>query len=307
MAKYNIRSTFQIDVPATIEIAGGTAGHPDIPQADPNYVFRKGVLSDLFTWFNLGETALYISGPTGCGKSSLIIEVAARLNIPLYNVVGHSRLETPEMVGGYKLNSNGGMDFHYGPLVKAMKEGGWFLLDEGDLVDPSTMAGTNNVAEGRPLLIPETGEKVVPASGFRYIITANSNGAGDQTGLYQGVLRQNIAFLDRFFMFEVGYSDSDIEKGILEKVTPSVPEPIRNRMVDFANSVRDLFVKGEVEVTLSTRTLCRWARIMAFQGVAAAKGGPYIIAHAFDRALGFRAETDTRKALHEVLQRHFGA
>ncbi len=306
MAKYSIRNLFQIDIPAEIMIEGGTPGHPDIPQADPFYVFRKQILSDLFTWMNLEECSLYITGPTGSGKSSLIIETAARLNIPLYNIVAHSRLETPEMIGGYRLNSQGGMDFHYGPLVKAMKEGGWFLLDEGDLLDPSTAAGINNVAEGRSLTIPETGEVVAPAKGFRFIITANSNGSGDSTGLYQGVLRQNMAFLDRFYMFEIGYSDPQIEIGILEKITPSVVEALRTRMVQFANEVRELFIKGEVEVTLSTRTLCRWAKIMAFQGKAAKAGGPNIIIHSFDRALGFKAEPDTRQGLHEVLQRHFG-
>ena len=79
-------------------------------------------------------------------------------------------------------------------------------------------------------------------------------------------------------------------------------------MIRIANEVRDLFVRGEVEVTFSTRTLTRWARIAAFQGKAAAQGGKApndILQHTFDRALGFRAEPDSRNALHEVLQRHF--
>ena len=80
------------------------------------------------------------------------------------------------------------MDFVPGPLLTAMKEGGWFLLDEIDLLDPATAAGLNGVAEGRPLTIPETGEAVTAQPEFRFIATAtaNSNGAGDASGLYQG-------------------------------------------------------------------------------------------------------------------------
>ena len=304
---YNIRNTFAIEAPAKLTIEGRTPGHPMTPKADPLYVFREEHLSDIFCWMMLGETSLYLCGPTGCGKSSVIIEVSARLNIPLYNVIGHSRLETPELIGGYRLTAQGGMDWADGPLTQAAREGGWFLLDEGDLIDPSTMAGMNAISEGRPITIPETGEVVAPKPGFRFIVTANSNGAGDATGLYQGVLRQNLAFLDRFYMVEFNYPTADIEAKILGDVAPGLTDEIRNRMVRIANEVRSLFIKGEVEVTLSTRTLARWARVASFQGKAAASsGGPNVLHHSFDRALGFRAEPDTRKALHEVLQRHFG-
>lgn len=306
---YEIRSTFKIDAPKTVTIKGRAPGHPAVPPADEQYIFRQATLSDLFTWYLLGERSLYLTGPTGCGKSSVIIEVAARLSIPLWNVVAHSRLETPELIGGYRLNAGGGMDFVHGPLIIAMKEGGWFLIDEIDLLDPSTAAGLNGVAEGRSITIPETGEVVTAHPDFRFIATANSNGAGDATGLYQGILRQNLAFLDRFYMIEVGYPDPEIEKKILTEVAPSVGSDIRDRMVNIANEIRALFIKGEAEVTLSTRTLTRWARITAFQARAAASQGMSngeTLTKAFDRALGFRAEPDTRTALHAVLQRHFG-
>lgn len=312
--RFNVKKTFNIaDAPENLDviIVGSNPEHPNVPQANHDYVFRKSHVSDLLTWLTMkgGELSLYLCGPTGCGKSSIIIEAAARVGIPVWNVVAHSRLETPELVGGYRLTETGGMKWVDGPLVSAMKEGGWFLLDELDLLDPATAAGLNGVAEGRPLTIPETGEVVSPAEGFRFIATANSNGAGDSTGMYQGILRQNMAFLDRFYMVELGYPDEEIEKTILTKITPNLALEIRDRMVKIANEVRELFVKGEVEVTFSTRTLTRWARVAAFQGKAAAQGGKApsdILKHTFDRALGFRAEPESRKSLHEILQRHFG-
>lgn len=309
--QFTVKDTFNVDVPEGMKVAvyNSQPGHTQVPQIDPNYVFKKEYISDLFAWLMLGDPSFYATGPTGSGKTSFFIEAAARLSIPLYNVVGHNRLEVPELIGGYKLNDKGGMDWVDGPLTLAARNDAWFLLDEGDLIDPSTLAGLNGITEGRPFTIPETGELVVPGPNYRFILTANSNGSGDATGLYQGVLRMNIAFLDRFYMSEFDYQEAKVEEQILEAVAPAIPDDMRKRMVMFANEVRGLFIKGEVEVTLSTRTLSRWARLTALLGKAAAKASgsaPNILHHTFDRALGFRAEPDTRRSLHEVIQRHFG-
>jgi len=292
-----------------ITVHNHNPAHPMVPQADPNYVFRSDNFGDLATFITMqGETSMYMYGPTGCGKSSLVIEFAARVAVPLYAIVAHSRMETPELFGSYKLNSSGGMDWIAGPLTAAAQNDAWLLIDEGDLLDPSVCAGINGAAEGRPFLIPETGEMIYPGPNFKIFFTANTNGAGDASGLYQGTLRQNLAFMDRFFIAEVTYPDAKVEMGILEKVAPTIIQAIREHMVQFANEIRDQFVAGQTEVTLSTRTLVRWAKLASFYSAtfAGLKGAPEPLLHAFDRALGFRAEKESRQALHEVYQRHFG-
>lgn len=307
---FSIKDIFNVDVPKELAIAvhNHNPHHLMVPKADPDYVFRKEHLSDLLAFLMIGENSMYLCGPTGCGKSSILIEAAARMGIPLYNVVGHNRMETPELFGGFKLNAQGGMDWIPGPITLAAKNDAWVMVDEGDLLDPAALAGLNGVAEGRPFLIPETGELVTPGPNFRLFFTANSNGAGDATGLYQGVLRLNLAFMDRFYVAEFDYPAEETEINLIAKLFPAITEEIRKRMVAFANDIRGLFVKGEIEVTLSTRTLLRWAKIASFHAKAAskAKGAPNILNHSLDRALGFRAELSSRKALHEVLQRHFG-
>ena len=197
-------------------------------------------------------------------------------------------------------------EYVYGPLAMAMKEGHWFLLDEIDLLDPATAAGLNGIVEGRPLTIPEKGGEVIkPASGFRFIATANTAGSGDRSGLYQGTLRQNGAFLDRFWMVEVDYPDEIQEKQILAKAMPSLADTVRDALVSYANEIRKLFIKGEIEVTFSTRTLVRWAKLVYLFRPASTEGKNPII-HALDRALGYRAEPESREALHELAQRVFG-
>lgn len=253
---------------------------------------------------------LYLYGPTGSGKTSLIKQLAARLNYPVLEVTGHARLEFADLCGHISLH-NGTMRYEYGPLSLAMRYGGLFLINEVDLFSPEVAVGLNGVLEGAPLCLPENGGEVIhPHEMFRIACTGNTNGGGDDTGLYQGTGRMNLAWLDRFMLCEVNYPDAVVEKDLLVKLHPVLPEHIAVKMVDFANEIRKQFIGASdaytdtIEVTLSTRTLLRWADLtLRFQPLA--HQGIQPLAYALDRALGFRASRPTRAMLHELLQRMF--
>ncbi len=85
----------------------------------------------------------------------------------------------------------------------------------------------------------------------------------------------NLAWLDRFMLCEVNYPDAVVEKALLVKLHPALPEHIVVKMVDFANEIRKQFIGASdsytdtIEVTLSTRTLLRWADLtLRFQPLA---------------------------------------
>lgn len=303
--KKPITEIFGIQAPATITVdVRDNARHAMIPRTNHDYVFRKDVLSDILAWMRgaAGTDPLYVVGPTGSGKSSIITQIAARLNIPLYVVSCHERMEMPELFGRFVVRS-GTMEWVDGPFIQGLKDpaGAWILLDEADTLDPGTFVGLNAVNEGRTIMVPETGENIDPLRyGARIIFAGNTAGHGDATGLYQSTKRQNLASMGRFMMLEVGYADPAEENLALEKAVPEVPSPIRQKMVEVANKVRDLFVSGEIEVTFCTRTLIRWAQLATF---FKAKPGINPIVYALDRALGFRAEPQSRQALHELVQR----
>lgn len=155
-------------------------------------------------------------------------------------------------------------------------------------------------------------ELILPHPMFRFIVTANTNGGSDTTGLYQGTLRMNMALMDRFTVCEVGYPKANAELQLLEKLALSLPESIRIKMVEYANEVRQLFMEetehgygaSAIEVTFSTRTLIRWADLtlhyhpLTHQGIQP-------LSYALDRALGFRASRETRAMLHELVE-NFG-
>lgn len=298
-------------------IKGFSAPCSFTPRLDPDYLFHDS-MREIVVWLLTAPAEradpLYIFGPTGSGKTSLVRQLAARLNYPVFDVTGHGRLEFPDLAGHLAVH-NGSMTFQYGPLALAMRYGGIFLLNEMDLLDPATATGLNGVLDGGPLCIPENGGEIIhPHPMFRLVATANTNGASDDSGLYQGTLRQNIALMDRFWLCEVGYPASITEESLLERLAPAIPSDIRKTMVSFANEVRRLFVgesdtqkHGEtIEVTFSTRTLIRWATLtIRFQPLARQNIQP--IRYALDRALGYRASRETRAMLHELAQRMFPA
>ena len=276
------------------------------PDIDPDYIFHESS-RDIVVWFLAPPEPLYVCGPTGSGKTSLIKQLAARLNYPLFDITGHGRLEFADLAGHLAVH-DGSMCFDYGPLALAMKFGGICLLNELDLLSPDVAAGLNGILDGSPLCIPENGgELIQPHPLFRFVATGNTNGSLDESGLYLGTQQQNGAFMDRFTLCEIGYPTPETEQTLLSRKIPALPEAIRVKMVEFANEIRGLFMGEQgngIEVTFSTRTLLRWAELtVRYQPLALQNIQP--VTYALDRALGYRATRESRAMLHELAQRVF--
>jgi cobaltochelatase CobS len=182
------------------------------------------------------------------------------------------------------------------------------ILNESDLVDPAELAGLNDIIEGQPLVIPENGGEVIrPHPMFRVFATGNSAGGGDGSGLYQGVLRQNLAFMDRFRVVYVGYPEPDVENQVIRQAVPSVNDTIIKNMITVAGDIRRLFMgdgtgdEPELTLTMSTRTLVRWASLSR-----TFKGAPNVFEYALDQALTARAEPEQREAIHRIAAGVFG-
>ena len=115
-----------------------------------------------------------------------------------------------------------------------------------------------------------------------------------------------MAFLDRFRIIEATYAEPSVEEAILENVAPGLPEVFRQKMVKVAGDIRRLFIGGtdggaELSITMSTRTLVRWAKLtLAF------KGAPNAVEYALVRSLTARAELEQREAIHRIAADVFG-
>ena len=292
-----------------VPVNGYAETTPYTPRLDPDYCFQE-TIRDVVCWFLYeNNDALYLTGPTGSGKSSGIRQIAARLRYPTFEVTGHGRLELADLLGHLSVHK-GTMEFEYGPLALAMRYGGLFLLDEIDLIFPDVTAGLNAILDGSPLCLAENGgELIEPHPMFRFAATANTAGSGDESGLYSGAQRQNLALMDRFMVCEVGYPSEETEIALLTRKFPDLPRSLCSTMVVYANEIRKLFVGGsgvtqQIEVTFSTRSLIRWADLtIRYQNLA--RQGIQPIRYALDRALGFRASRETRAMMGELCQRMF--
>lgn len=285
----------------------------DTPNKLPEFVWPAWS-KDLLLWWRSSGSPLYITGPAGCGKTQSVKQLASLLNYPVYEVTGHNRLETPELVGHYVLQGQTTV-WQDGPLTRAIRTGGIFLLNEVDLLDPSTAAGLNTVLDGAPLRIPETNECIPPHEGFRFVATANTAGSGDFGGLYQGTLRMNAAFMDRFTVLMAEYLPMPAEQDLLKRVYPKLSSAVRTTICSMANRVRALYTRDEsltttgldefrdrVNLPLSTRTVLRWAE-WAELCMPMARKGANVLEYSMMRAFGYRCDPAMQVALKELLQR----
>lgn len=297
-------------------VPGFTTAGPRVPAVNPYFVWPQWALY-LFSWYTHDRGPLYITGSTGTGKTESVKQLAALLNMPVYEVNGHARLESPELFGHYVLRGQETVWLD-GPLTAAARNGGILLVNEIDLLDPSTATGLNTVLDGAPLQIVETGELVPVHPAFVFVATANTAGSGDSTGLYQGTLAMNAAFMDRFVVFQADYLDAETERQILLKACPNLPEDIAGKMVEVAGMVRSL-VDGKslgkdldaqlsgvtFTVPLSTRSLLKWAKyIQVFAPLAQVGKAPVLEASRV--AYSTRLDLPARLAFEEILQRVFG-
>lgn len=283
------------------------------PAVRQDYVLPEWAKKYFAQWlrFSARLGALYVTGPSGCGKTSAIKQIAARANWPVYEITAHGRLEMSDLIGHLSMMKDGSMAFQYGPLSLAMRDGGIFLLNEIDLFDPSIAVGLNSILDGSPLIIPENGGEIIhPHKRFRFIATANSNGGGDDTGMYTGVLVQNMALIDRFSVIRAGYLDKDTEVSIVAHHKGNIPDDVLENMVDLANAVRVANAgTGEgvpVAKTFSTRTLVQWAEWTNAVSSTADPNGLSPLRTGLDIALLNSCAVSDRVAILEMASRIFG-
>jgi cobaltochelatase CobS len=168
---------------------------------DPNYVFPiDHAVSVAMALDRRVRVPILLWGLHGSGKSTLAEQVAACTNRPSIRVQHSVDTEASDIVGQWTLEGDK-TAFHYGPLARAMRDGLVYIADEYDFALPNVLAVYQAVLEGNPLFIKQAPEHMAivrPHQDFRFIATGNTNGSGDETGLYQGTQIQNAANYSRF-------------------------------------------------------------------------------------------------------------
>lgn len=286
--------------PIPVQVFGGHTGESlnYLMETDKSYVFNIELLKKVLVGFALNKP-VYLWGMHGTGKTTVIQQAAARTRRPVMRIQHTINMEESHVLGQWVVK-NGQTEFQLGPLPMAMINGWVYIADEYDFAMPSVTAVYQPVLEGQPLLIkdaPPHLRKIIPHPDFRFCATGNTNGCGDETGLYQGTLMQNAANFSRFGITEeVEYMDATIEENILRSKA-KVPPPVAKKIVKLANDVRKMFRDGKIGMTISPREM------IAAAEVGIAFGGNWKLG--IELAFANRLPRADKKAVQEYLQRTF--
>jgi cobaltochelatase CobS len=227
-----------------------------VPAIDLEHVFDVNVLKNTCMAIELGMP-VYLWGHSGTGKTTTIKQIAARTRRPWLRVQHSINTEECHIVGQWTARA-GETIFQLGPLAQSMLNGWLYVADEYDFALPSVLAVYQPVLEGEPLIIkdaPDEFRVIRPHPNFRLAATGNTNGSGDDTGLYQGTQIQNAANYERFGVVEqVRYMAAHKEKQIIVNKAKVAPEDAE-KLVDFATRVREAYDKNTVSSTVSPRAL----------------------------------------------------
>lgn len=238
-----------------------------VPEKSDEYVYDIDELKNCILALEK-RIPLYVWGHKGSGKSDLIEQMCARLNRPFMRVQHSANTEESHIIGQWVVR-NGSTEFELGPLPVAMQRGWVFCADEYDFALPSVLAVYQAVLEGKPLIIKEADAAnriIKPHPNFRFVATGNTNGSGDETGLYQGTNLQNSANYDRFGMVvNKQYLNKKNESLILQKKVGLVATDA-DKMAEFAALVRESYDGGKISDTISPRTLIYAATIGIARG-----------------------------------------
>lgn len=202
-------------VPGLEPVTQPVAAPAVLSAVDPDHVFDENFLRDLTLWWTSDDTRtpLYIAGPTGCGKTTTVLQFLARVNMPAVSVTCSRRFVKDDLVGRWGAAASGFAWFD-GPATLAWKTGSVLLINEFSLAPAEVWVGANDIFEGQPITIEKTGTSVPRHPNTRVIITDNCRcGAAPETR-YGSRNRQDASTCDRFWHMQADWPTKALEKRI---------------------------------------------------------------------------------------------
>jgi cobaltochelatase CobS len=275
---------------------------------DPQYVWRTDLVRDMLAFWTLRERCMMLTGPKGSGKTTLPEQWHAILRHPLWTLGGHKGLTADDLFGQYLPNEKGGLTWQDGPLIRAARIGGSVLINEVNAIDPRVSIILNDIAQtGSIVTIPQTGEAIIPAEGFRIFLTANPAGT-----IYAGRQELDSSTRERPYHVSVPFMERDEEikhvvSRLLDAGAPAdTAGDFASKMVQVAEAVRATSMEvssraDAIPETLSTRVLAKWARYWV-----ALQAQPSAVHRGLERALTTSCSKPVRDAIHAHVTTIFG-
>ena len=270
--EYPVKEIFGVEMGTMKTITGFEERHEMVPEIDPDYEFPPEATKIALLGLRLNKPTM-IHGPTGSGKTSLIQQIAARINMPTMRINHHSDMYSYDIAGQMKIE-DGETKFQYGPLPYSMKRPVLLIMDEWDAINPEIGMMYQPVLErsfddvlGSLILTSAGGERIDSHPMFRIIATSNTCGLGDDKGHYQGTQIQNLAFVSRFQLrVKLDYLKPAHEKRILKKKFPKLTADECDLITKTAEKIREQYEGGRLDVPYSLRDVINWTELYVLLG-----------------------------------------
>ena len=302
--KNDVSEAFNFDVP----VWEWSGVHPDVPQIDENYIFRGSSLLRIL-YALLANKRSYLWGDSGTGKTSLVEQVAARLNTPFLRMNFDSDVSRMDLVGRDTLSKDGDTTiskFVDGILPQMLSGPNFCCFDEVDFCRPDVAYVMQRLLEGDGLVITEDGGRVVkPHPMCRIFATGNTQGQGDDRGMYAGARVQSAAMLDRFGCWvHVEYLDSAERLDLMQKRVPNIEANDLDKVAQYVSEHIEAFKDAKVMQPITPRgyvDLCE-ATVM-FKTVYPPANSHLAFMEAINMVVLDRATSQDRAVLQGIVQR----
>ena len=247
-----------------------------VPEWSENYILNPELTKTVIMGLEL-RSPIFLYGHSGVGKSSIFKQICAGTNRRLFRFQHTVDTEESHIVGQWVVkkhidvhgNAISVTEFELGPLPLAMMNGWVYLADEIDRSSPTVLSAYQAILEGEPLVIknaPPSMRMIKPHPLFTFAATGNTNGTGDQSGLYQATLVQDAATIERFgIVAMVDYPPEKQEIAMISAATGLHPDEAK-KIRKFADEIRTKAFPTNVSLTLGPRVAINMARIGMMKG-----------------------------------------
>jgi MoxR-like ATPase len=203
---------------------------------------------------------IILEGPPGTSKSTLLRAITAEWGIPLVFVEGNADLTPSKLIGHHNparvLREDYSPDnFVDGPLLQAMREGGFLYIEEFNRAPEDTLNTLLTAMAERQIAVPTAGT-VLAAPTFRVVASMNPY---DNVG----TTRLSTSVHDRICRLAIGYQDAAAERGIvalrapLPGLAPDLYQRLAGDAVKVTRATREhpdirqgSSVRGAIDLTL---------------------------------------------------------